>query len=159
VALDAAADVAPPAAFASALLYSPGLGGPRIEGKVRGANDLAYSRQSDETALHVIDATTGRTVMMLYPASDGTFRDRNTGTVAHMEEDELVLQTPPLPLAQSQVTARSQPDRCPEPGLDKPGMIGERGDPSRAFETYMKLFVNPDDPTPPQVRLYRRLPA
>jgi hypothetical protein len=143
-----AADVAPPAAFLGALLYSPDLGGPRIEGDVLGMADLAYARQSDEAALHVVNRSNGNTVMILYPTAQGTFIDRNTGVVAHIEDDKLVFDGPAVPGPQAQAQSKTQLDACPEPGVDKPGMIGARGARSKAYENVVKLSINPKDPTP-----------
>jgi hypothetical protein len=150
IAAEVTSRVAPPLAFASALLESPGTGGSLVQGTVRDFPDLTYSRQQDETALNIVSSASGHTILTLYPDGHGQFIDRQTGVAAHLNDDELVIGPPAMAVPQAQARADTKdPDMCPEPGLDLPGMIGSRGKRSKAYENYMKLFLNPGDPTLP----------
>jgi len=139
----------PLAALIETLRASPA-GGDRIVGGVRDHPSWQYSRYQDEVALGIIDTSSGRAIATLRPTRvRGQYADPETGAVAHMEGNELVLDAAPGVIARAQ--ARSQePDLCPEPpGLDKEGMIGPRGDRSRAYVNFMKPLINPERPTPP----------
>ena len=143
-----ASRVAPPVAFLSALFDSSDLGGPRVEGAIRDFPDLGYSRQQDETALHIVSLADGHTILTIYPGGGGTFVDPESGVVAHMEGDELVIGPPATAVPQAKERT-DEPELCPEPpGPDLPGMIGPRGVRSKAYEDYMKALVNPENPTP-----------
>ncbi len=149
-AAESAARYAPPTAFLAALLYSSEAGGAKVQGPLRDFPDLTYARRESELDLNIQDAQSGKTLLTLHPQGRGIYSDSRTGVIAHMEGDELVIGPPAPPAVQSQGRADTKdPDLCPEPGLDLPGMIGRRGLRSKAYESYMKLLLNPDNPTPP----------
>jgi len=127
-------------------------GGGSIVGRVSGLPNVYYERHQDELALQLIDKTTGHAIATLYPGRvRGQYVDHETGIVAQMEGSELVVRAATSAISQAQ-TRTKEPDLCPEtPGLDLPGMIGPRGLRSKGYENYMKLWLNPNKPTPPGV--------
>jgi hypothetical protein len=126
-------------------------GGRAISGKVSGLPNAYYQRYQDEPGLRVIDRTTNRTIATLLPTGvRGQYADHESGIVAQMEGADLMVRSAIGTASQAQ-TRKKEPDECPEPGLDLPGMIGARGLRSKGYENYMKLWLNPDEPTPPGV--------
>jgi hypothetical protein len=140
----------PLAALIETLRASP-TGGDRIVGRVSGLPNVYSERQQDELGVHLIDRSTGHTIATLYPTGvRGQYADRESGIVAQMEGADLRVRSAIGTASQAQ-TRKKEPDECPEPGLDLPGMIGTRGLRSKGYENYMKLWLNPGKPTPPGV--------
>ena len=123
-------------------------GGQLISGKVSGMSNAYYERYQDEPGVRVIDRTTNRTIATLLPTGvRGQYANHESGIVAQMEGTGLVVRSAIGTASQAQ-TRKKEPDECPEPGLDLPGMIGARGLRSKGYENYMKRWLNPGKPTP-----------
>ena len=140
-----------PLAIAQDVFDPTETGGDLISGPVSGMPNLRYARHQDELAIQLIDKSTGHTVATLYPTRvHGQYVDPQSGTVAQMEGDKLVLRSATNALSEVQAQ-RKKPQLCPDPPVpDHKGMIGPRGDRSRGYEVFMKEKTNPgEDVTPP----------
>ena len=134
---------------AEEVLQPSDTGGKIISGKVSGMPNVYYERHQDELALHIIDKSTGHTIATVYPTGvRGQYADQ-TGVLAQMEGDELVIRSAIGMMSQAQ-TQGKKPQLCPDPPVpDHKGMIGSRGDRSKAYELFMKEKTNPEEITPP----------
>ena len=136
---------------AQEVLQPSDAGGTVISGKVSGLPNAYYQRHQDELALQLIDKSTGHSIATLYPTGvRGQYIDRESGIVAQMEGDELVLRSATGTMSQTQT--RTKPQLCPEPKVpDYEGMVGPRADRSKAYEAVMRERTNPnpEETTPP----------
>jgi hypothetical protein len=152
--LGVAADAAPPIAFASALLESSPTGGELSEGDVVGRPDLRYSWHPDELAPRITRTSDGSPFTdWLLDRGDKYFRDQDGRIVAQIVGHAVIADAVFFAHPGSGPSWNGQrydPELCPEPpGPDKQGMVGERGNRSRAYANYMKGLINPNRPTPP----------
>jgi len=139
-----------PIMVAQEVLQPSGTGGSVISGKVRGRSDLYFLRHQDELALNLIDKSTGHTIATLYPTGvRGRYVDHETGIVAQMAGDELVIRAATEATSQAEAR-RDRPRLCQDPiGPDNSGLTGPRGERSKAYEAIMRERTNPEEPTPP----------
>ncbi len=129
-------------------------GNERVEGTVPGRPDVHYIWDPDARSLVIVrqpgDGPGWFVDARLGP--NGKLRDPNGHIVGHLVGDEIAIDPAALP-APGQPgpgSQKDQPEICPEPpGLDKPGMVGARGERSRAYANFMKQQINPERPTPP----------
>lgn len=139
-----------PAAVGAALLVPSSDTAVRVlTGPVRGHPGLSYSLAQDGIALDLKSASDGRTVATYEEVRPGVFTIPQTGAVAHLEDDELVMGPPAVAAPRSEARSETEEDKCPEPGPDLPGMIGRRGERSKGYENFMKILLNPENPTAP----------
>ena len=141
----------PPVVFMEELLRPDPTGGELSEGDVVGRPDLRYSWHPDELWPHITRKSDGTLYDNWQPGSNNTFRDKDGRIVARIIGRTVVVDAAAYSLpSPGQGDKREEPELCPEPsGPDKQGMIGRRGDRSRAYANYMKYFTNPERPTPP----------
>jgi hypothetical protein len=146
---EAAADALPPVAFLTALLIPTPAGGARVRGDVQGRSDLYYLWSGDETELRVLRRADDREVLSatLYP--DGTLR-QGPKRIGRKRGDEVAIDPFALPPPWPGPGVPDDDRRlCPKESLDRRGRPDEKGGKKdRDFEDYMKLWVNPDNPTP-----------
>jgi hypothetical protein len=141
-----------PAAFLSALLYSTPAGGRKHEGIVPGRPDLRYSWNGDETELDIQEVSDGKVVMRAALGPDGKFRN-GSNAVARETRSGVLFDPEELPSGQPRswppANDNEDPKVCPEPPVpDKPGLAGPGGDNARAYEMFVRMKINPSQPTP-----------
>jgi hypothetical protein len=137
------------ATFLVATLWSTPAGGRKHQGTVTGRPDLRYSWNGDETELDIQQVSNGKAVMHATLGPDGKFRNRGRA-IAQIKGDDVVVDVTALPSDQPKTeSADDEPRLCPEPPVpDKPGLVGSTGDRARAYEQFMRLRINPTQPTP-----------
>jgi hypothetical protein len=130
------------AAAAFGLLFIPSPNDIHVEGEVSGVPGLRYSWNCDEALLH-----------FTYDTGDGeqrTFAASVDGDKLYDEQGRVIGRVLPdggilieSAVASPDLANNDEPRLCPVPGRDKPN---ERG---RAYENYVKPFVNPPPQTTP----------
>jgi hypothetical protein len=130
------ATVAGGAAAAFSLLFIPSPNDVRVEGEVSGVPGLKYWQNGDEAILHLSYDTPdgGRQTFAAYFDGD-ELRDEHGKVIGRVLPDGGVLIQSAL--VSPALVKDDEPRLCPAPGPDKKG---ERG---RAYENYVKSFVNP----------------
>jgi hypothetical protein len=101
-------------------------GGKKLEGSIPGRPDLHYSLIEGD--LDIVRDSDGR---VLLHATLGPGGNLYSG----------------IPSIVPRAAGRDDPDMCPDEGSDRLGRPGEKGEKDRDFEDYMKLRVNPGNPT------------
>jgi len=124
------------------LLFVPSPNDVHVEGEVSGTPGLRYLWNRDEAL-----------VQFAYDADDGeqrTFAAQIDGDQLRDEQGRLIGRVLPdggilveSAIASPDLVKDDEPRLCPIPGPDKPNDLG------RAYEDYVKLFVNPPPNTTP----------
>jgi hypothetical protein len=143
-----AARVASSAAAAIPMLIPLRASGTDHEGPVPGRAGLRYSWSEDEDMLNFIRESDGQTVMSASMGPDGKFRV-GPKVVGRLQGDTVVLDPFALPPDWPDLDENNDGRRlCPKETPDRDGRPEDKGGKrDRDFEDYMKLFVNPGDPT------------
>jgi hypothetical protein len=131
------------------LMFFPSRGGAReVEGQVEGIPDLRYAWNEDETTLRITDAT-GKIILAAEHGTDDLFRDDRQRVVGRSLGDHVVLDTETIRAELPKETDQDEePKLCPVPDKDKAGRTAEIGAKDKDYEDYVKLRVNPENPTP-----------
>jgi hypothetical protein len=124
------------------LLFIPSPNNIRVEGDVSGMPGLHYVWNRDESELHLsYDDADGGHHEFSATLQDEVFRDVSGCVVGRVLPDgSIVIDTAAV---SANLTQTGQPNLCPAPGPDKFGSaVG------RAYEDFLKQFINPGNPTP-----------
>jgi hypothetical protein len=129
------------------LLFIPSDNRLDVEGEVPGLPGLRYAWNQDETTLRLAygaaDGTRHDFTAELN--EDGLFRDERGRAVGRaLPGGGVVIDAAAV---SADLAQRDEPNLCPAPGPDKQGR-GAAGEKDRDYEDYVKLLVNPDNPTP-----------
>ena len=134
---------------AAGMLFIPNRGGGRDhDGEIEGTGGLRYAWTEDEAALRITDQT-GKLVLLASHGEGGAFYDDRGVVVGRTFHGDVVIDADAvrkeLPATADQ---DEEPKLCPAPGKDKAGRTGEAGDKDKDYEDYVKMLVNPVNPTP-----------
>ncbi|HEY1978672.1 MAG TPA: hypothetical protein VGH13_01185 [Xanthobacteraceae bacterium] len=134
--------VAGDAVAAFGLLFIPSPNDVRVEGGVSGMPGLHYAWDRDESLLRLTyNDTNGQRHIFTASLDEEVFRDVSGRVVGRVLPDgSIAIDTAAV---SSNLTQSDQPRLCPAPGTDKFGSVV-----GRAYEDFVKQFVNPENPTP-----------
>jgi hypothetical protein len=129
------------AAAALGLIFIPSPNDVQTEGQISGVPGLRYSWNRDEALLHfTYDTGDGQQSTFAAYVDGDKFRNEQGRIIGRVLPDGGILIESAVA---SPLVKDGEPRLCSIPGPDKPNELG------RAYENYMKLFVNPPPNTTP----------